>query len=347
MGTAKSRGRIWFGATASSTQGTTAILRANEYLTRFGNMLDSAGGTVLTRTSDTGQYTPGSYSSGTTYGYFIYAWNSFGSTVYVKFQFNRGASSSLPPSVDVYFGSGTDGSGNLTGTVVSYLKCVSIDCATTSGGVVSGTNEKYEFDFFASVSEYGVYFSNEGNNRYETTSNDLYGNGILFSRLMLADESAIDTSRVMFQSYCEYRSGLASGNSTRVLHSIFNTSTWSKTLDNTYNSTPNTYTLPSTTSVLRQSAGIYSIPMNDAAPTNMTSGSIPSKKVYVPETDGLRLCPGTIAVPFTGRNELITVDGVSYLRTTLFWTGSDQSAAAIGRVGYSGATNACLAYRWG
>lgn len=85
----------------------------------IGEFLDTVNPAILTRTSDSGQYVPGSYTSGmttgATIGYHMYRFSDGHGDVYLRLNYCVGVGTSSCGYVNVVIGSGTNGSGGFTG----------------------------------------------------------------------------------------------------------------------------------------------------------------------------------------------------------------------------------------
>lgn len=84
-------------------------------ITAFGELLDTVNPAILTRTSDTGQYTPGSYVSGRSdnaiIGYYMYRFSDGHGDIFVRFDFSVATAGFINATV----GTATDGSGGFSG----------------------------------------------------------------------------------------------------------------------------------------------------------------------------------------------------------------------------------------
>lgn len=88
----------------------------NEDILAFRDLLDNVNPALLTRTSDTGQYVDGSYTSGRStgaiIGYYMYKFSDGHGDVYLRFDFIAGTTAGY---INLTVGSGTDGSGSMVG----------------------------------------------------------------------------------------------------------------------------------------------------------------------------------------------------------------------------------------
>jgi len=86
-------------------------------ITKILNFLDSVNPSLLTRTTDTGQYTPGSYTSGmtddATIGYAIYKFSDGHGDIFLRLNFATGTSRC--GYVNIEIGTATNGSGSFVG----------------------------------------------------------------------------------------------------------------------------------------------------------------------------------------------------------------------------------------
>lgn len=334
MATIKTRGRCWVHGYETTPTALT-LQRTNEVLTRFGNMMDSVGGTFLTRTADTGQYVPGAYTTASlNLGYFIYKWTAHGVDIYIKFHFQRGGSSNLYPALTITMGAGTNGSGTITGVNREFSRVIPLP--RDSDAFSSGNPQSYEnvdIEHYASVGENHIFF-------LFGSSPDLpaifYNWGYMFSitRPMLVDLSGYDPGYLVLRSFI--KNGFLSSSHTNHFMTVINTSDYSLDFSDSL-LTPNNYD-----STYYKAKEYYALPYNVEY---ARGGGIFSVASYVRTSTGHRLDPSVIICPITarlGNEDVVSYNGQRYLRTMMFGNASANSYAST----QVGNTGSCLAFLW-
>ncbi len=299
------RGRYYLHGSGTLTA--QVITRTNEFLTRFGDMMDACGaaGSVLTRTADTGQYTPGAYTTDNTkLGYFVYKWSAHSVDLYVKFTFKR---ENRTPLLSVEIGEGTDGSGAITGGSISIPYVVTFTPSDDSS--VSSYLENNPINGYCSVSGNHIFFLV---GRQSTTNSENTGAGFVISRPLLVDGSGVDTGSIVVRGFSEYP---RIGSSLPVLN-VYSVSGW--------------YTIFSSTRGIISWEGSYQYTIPGKTIYSLPGANMPSKgkqvfgvKNYVPNLTGHALDPNVVVVPFIPTangviEDIIESGGKKYLRTGMF-----------------------------
>lgn len=317
------RGRYYLHGTDTLTA--QVMTRTNEFLTRFGDMMDACGaaGSVLTRTADTGQYTPGAYTTtNNNLGYFVYKWSAHSVDLYVKFTFTR---PSGYPLLSVEIGEGIDGAGNITGGSISLSNVVTFTRSNDSS--VSNYLENNPINGYCSVTDNHIFFLV---GRQSTNNNEGTGAGFVISRPLLADGSGIDVGCVVVRGFSRYPTVPSSN---YPVLNVYSVSGWYTI----FSSTRVNSGWESSTQDMIPGKTIYSLP----------GSSMPSqgKKVfgvknYVPNLTGHVLDPNVVIVPFIPTDngvieDIIESGGKKYLRTGMFGAPLDSNNSG-----------SCLAVLW-
>lgn len=317
------RGRYYLHG--SGTLSAQVIARTNEFLTRFGDMMDACGaaGSVLTRTADTGQYTPGAYTTtNNNLGYFVYKWSAHSVDLYVKFTFTR---PSGIPLLSIEIGAGTNGTGTITGGSISIPYVVTFTPSSDSS--VSIYLENNPINGYCAVSDDLIFFLV---GRTPTGNNEGTGAGFTISRPLLANGSGVDVESVVVRGFS--RTPTVSSSKYPVLN-VYSVSGWYTI----FSSTRDIYGWESSTQDTIPGKTIYSLP----------GSSMPSqgKKVfgvknYVPNLTGHVLDPNVVIVPFIPTangviEDIIESGGKKYLRTGMFGAPLDSNNSG-----------SCLAVLW-
>lgn len=334
MATIKTRGRCWVHGNETTPTALT-LQRTNEVLTRFGNMMDSVGGTFLTRTADTGQYVPGAYTTASpNLGYFIYKWTAHGVDIYIKFNFQRDVSTNLYPALTITMGAGTNGSGTITGVNREFSRVISLprDSDAITGGKPNGY-ENFEIEHYASVGENHIFFL-FGSSPYIPTT--YYNWGYMFSitRPMLADLSGYDPGYLVLRSFI--KGGYYYSYITNHFMTVINTSDYSLDFSDSV------ITSSDYDKIYYKAKEYYALPYNAEVARD---GGLFSVASYVRTSTGHRLDPSVIICPFAaslGNEDVVSYNGQRYLRTMMFGNASDNSydSSSLGNTG------SCMAFLW-
>lgn len=289
-----------------------------DFFVNFINLFDTVNPAILTRTADTGQIDPEAIpfpvGNPYNYGYIVYKFQDSHVEYYLRFYFSTGGIGA-PWTIYLSVGTGTNGSGTLTGSFISN-RLVGYNGGSTT---VPGWNMITAVDGFLFYNCYA-----------HSTSTVYQGAGFCLSRL--TDMSGVDVpDRLMIMNF---RMGLPSTTSNvtgiGVYDTVSNTEVY---FDDSNGATSASYSVPNTDTaspIITDNTiqGMFTMPQSlNSFPFNYDEKINLGKVEFFLEGEFVT-SPYLIVGPYYGRKQTLFYGGSSYMPQT-FFTGSTGSQTCL------------------